>query len=76
MAKHYSYEPTTRFFLCFSLVRRRRFISTLPDFNDYGFVASSKHLRHNPTLHQTPVTWAVPAGACGGAGELNVVPSQ
>jgi hypothetical protein len=26
----------------------------------------------NQTLHQTPVTWAVAAGAGGGAGELNV----
>ena len=26
----------------------------------------------NQTLHQTPVTWAVPAGVGGGAGELNV----
>jgi hypothetical protein len=27
---------------------------------------------HNKTLHQTPDTLAVPAGAGGGAGELNV----
>jgi len=31
-----------------------------------------KHESHNQTLHQTPVTWAVPAGAGGGAGELSV----
>ena len=28
---------------------------------------------HNQTLHQTPDTWAAPAGAGGGAGELVVI---
>ena len=32
------------------------------------------HLRHNTTLHQTPDSYAVPAGAGGGAGELIVEP--
>jgi len=30
----------------------------------------------NQALHQTPDTWAVPAGASGGAGELNVMCKQ
>ena len=40
--------------------------------NGSEFIAYYEDWRHNPTLHQTPVTWAVPAGAGGGAAELVV----
>ena len=36
------------------------------------FLRQSKIELANQTLHQTPDTWAVPAGARGGAGELVV----
>ena len=41
-----------------------------------NILAKKKTEFANQTLHQTPDTWAFPTGAGGGAGELNVVPSQ
>jgi len=35
-------------------------------------LATDRIIAANQTLHQTPDTWAVPAGAGGGAGELGV----